>query len=205
MNPKRRAFSPRRAGVSYTDPPARALPHLLPLIRVCPRTCLPAGWAATCWAIQSRGIGRLVPSWMRTSSRRYPARWASPSMASTRPWLVGALQLVSGPTLLEAAAAEFAAELPGRVAGGGGLSSGRDGTSGGGGLSSGTGGCSSTSRGGAGRGGSRGGGGQGRGTGAVPDQYMSPPSGPAAAAGCGQRPTLVYTAASGNRVGWRKG
>ena len=102
--------------------------------------------------------------------------------------MVEALRLVSGPTF-EAAAAVFAAELSGSVAGGGGLSSGE-------------GGDGSTSRGG-GRGGSRGGGGQGRGARAVHDRYTCPPSGPAAA-GWGQRPPLAYTA-SGSRVGWGKG
>ncbi|KAG2446657.1 hypothetical protein HYH02_008228 [Chlamydomonas schloesseri] len=89
---------------------------------------------------------------------------------------------------------------------GGGRSSAKGGISGGGSLSSGKGGTSgggSTSRGG-GRGGSRGGGGRGRSARAVPDQYTSPPVGPAAAAGCSQRPPLLSTA-SGNCVGWGKG
>eukprot|EP00198_Chlamydomonas_reinhardtii_P007960 XP_001697297.1 predicted protein [Chlamydomonas reinhardtii] len=97
--------------------------------------------------------------------------------------MVGALRLLPRPTV-QAAAAAFAAELSGGVCGGSvDEGSGEDDSSSGGGLSSGSGGAGSTS----------GGGGRGRGAGAMPIQCApSRPAGPAAAAGCGQRPPLVY-------------
>ena len=108
--------------------------------------------------------------------------------------MVGALRLLPRPTV-QAAAAAFAAELSGGVCGGSvDEGSGEDDSSSGGGLSSGSGGAGSTS----------GGGGRGRGAGAMPIQCApSRPAGPAAAAGCGQRPPLVY-ATGGSRGGWGK-
>ena len=117
--------------------------------------------------------------------------------------MVGALQLLSRQTV-QTAAAEFALELSGGVGGGSIAGSAEDDSSsssgGGCGSSSGSGGAGSTSMGG-GRGGSTGGGGQAQGARALPDQCTPQRRGPAAAAGCGQRPSLMY-ATGGSRGRW---